>query len=143
MSDISRNEAELEGLPVPNHSDGYLEITAVQAQTQLQIAEFRLAGTPVFGTAAFTLPADLAIIGESAFEGMTAMTIVDAGHVTSIGPNAFKGCTGLTEIRLPAGCAVDGSAFTGCGTVYVFAPAGDTTEASCAAIANCVFMPTE
>ena len=120
-----------------------LEVTAVQAQNQLQIAEFRLAGMPVFGTAAFTLPVDLATIGESAFEGMTAMTIVDAGHVTSIGPNAFKGCTGLTEIRLPAGCAVDESAFTGCGTVYVFAPAGSTTEASCATIANCVFMPTE
>ena len=98
---------------------------------------------PSFGPAAFTLPADLATIGESAFEGMTAMTVVDAGHVTAIGANAFRGCTALTQLRLPAACTIDVTAFTGCDTVFIFAPAGGTTEANCAAIANVVFVPAD
>ncbi len=98
---------------------------------------------PTFGPAAFTLPANLATIGESAFEGMTAMTVVDAGHVTAIGANAFRGCTALTQLLLPAACKIDVTAFTGCDTVFIFAPAGGTTEASCAAIANVVFVPAD
>ncbi len=98
---------------------------------------------PAFGPAAFTLPAALKTIEESAFEGMTAVTVVDAGQVTAIGPNAFQGCTNLTQIRLPKTCEINSSAFDGCGTVYVFAPAGGTTETSCDRITNCVFVPTE
>ena len=98
---------------------------------------------PAFGPAAFTLPAALKTIEESAFEGMTAVTVVDAGHVTAIGPNAFKGCTNLTQIRLPKTCEINSSAFSGCGTVYVFAPADGTTETSCDRITNCVFVSTE
>ena len=98
---------------------------------------------PAFGPAAFTLPAALKTIEESAFEGMTAVTVVDAGQVTAIGPNAFQGCTNLTQIRLPKTCEINSSAFSGCGTVYVFAPAGGTTETSCDRIKNCVFVPTE
>ena len=98
---------------------------------------------PAFGPAAFTLPAALKTIEESAFEGMTAVTVVDASHVTAIGPDAFKGCTNLTQIRLPKTCEINSSAFSGCGTVYVFAPAGGTTKTSCNRITNCVFVPTE
>ena len=98
---------------------------------------------PAFGPAAFTLPAALKTIEESAFEGMTAVTVVDAGQVTAIGPNAFQGCTNLTQIRLPKTCEINSSAFSGCGTVYVFAPAGGTTETICNRITNCVFVPTE
>ena len=97
---------------------------------------------PDFGPATFTLPAALTTIEESAFEGMTNMTIVDASSVTSIGANAFKN-SGLTQIRLPQNCAIDATAFEGCATVYVFAPAGGTTVTSCAGIANCVFVPAE
>ena len=68
------------------------------------------------------------------------MSVVDAGHCTEIGKNAFKDCVNLTQIRLPAGCDIDPAAFSGCGTVYVFAPAGGTTETGCAAVANCVFV---
>ena len=108
----------------------------------MQLGGFSLVGTPVFGTANFTLPADLTAIEESAFEGLTAMTVVDAGSVTSIGANAFKDCTALTWIRLSGNCTIDATAFDGCGTVYIFAPAGGDTEASCEGIANCVFVAT-
>ncbi len=90
-------------------------------------AAFRKLSLPAFGTPDFTLPAALKTIEESAFEGMTLMHIVDAGSVTSIGKWAFKD-TGLTQIKLPQNCSIDADAFTGCGTVYVFAPAGGTTE---------------
>ncbi len=95
---------------------------------------------PVFGPAAFTLPAALNVIEESAFEGMTAMTVVDAGHCTAVGKWAFKGCTGLTELKLPKNCTINPDAFTGCSLVYIFAPAGGSTEAYCAAHENCVFV---
>ena len=94
---------------------------------------------PAFGTPDFTLPAALQTIEESAFEGMTLMHIVDADSVTSIGKWAFKD-TGLTQIRLPQNCAIDSTAFTGCGTVYVFAPAGGTTEDWCQNRSGIVFV---
>jgi hypothetical protein len=93
-----------------------------------------------FGPASFTIPSACTSIEKSTFEETTALTVVDAGHVTAIGPDAFSGCKSLTQIRLPADCAIDASAFTGCGTVFVFAPAGGTTEACCEGIANCIFV---
>ena len=97
---------------------------------------------PTFGPAAFTLPAALTIIEESAFEGNIALTVVEAGEgVTTIGADAFKGCTNLTQIKVPANCAIDSAAFTGCGTVYVFAPEGGSAQTSCQGIGNCVFVP--
>jgi len=102
-------------------------------------AAFRKLSLPAFGTPDFTLPAALKTIEESAFEGMTLMHIVDAGSVTSIGKWAFKD-TGLTQIRLPQNCSIDSTAFTGCGTVYVFAPAGGTTEDWCQNRSGIVFV---
>jgi hypothetical protein len=96
---------------------------------------------PAFGTPTFTMPAALTTIEESAFEGMTNMTVVDAHSVTSVGKDAFRGCTGLTQIRLAKDCDIDPYAFTGCGTVYVYAPAGGTTQAYCTQETNpCVFV---
>ena len=118
-----------------------MNVTAVRgAGGQLQIGEFKLVGTPVFGTAAFSLPASLRTIEESAFEDMTAMISVDAGSVTSVGANAFKDCSALNRIRLSKNCTIAPDAFTGCGTVYIFAPAGGSTEAYCNAHENCVFV---
>ena len=94
----------------------------------------------LFGPASFTIPSACTSIEKSTFEETTALTVVDASHVTAIGPDAFSGCTGLTQIRLPADCAIDASAFTSCGTVYVFAAAGGTTESGCEGIANCIFV---
>ena len=93
-----------------------------------------------FGPAAFTLPASLTTIEASAFAGDTALTVMDAHSVTAIRAEAFRGCTSLTQIHLHRDCQIDPTAFAGCGTVYVFAPAGGDTQASCASIANCVFM---
>ena len=38
--EISRRESELEGLPLPNYSDGYLEITAVQRKIAERLLQF-------------------------------------------------------------------------------------------------------
>ena len=37
-------------------------------------------------------------------------------------------------------CAIDADAFTGCGTVYIFAPAGGTTEDWCRDRTGIVFI---
>ena len=85
-----------------------------------------------FGPASFTLPAATKTLGESAFEGDTSVTIVDAQLCAALGANAFKGCTNLTQIRLPKDCSIDATAFTGCtGLSGIFAPAGGTTETWC------------
>ena len=90
--------------------------------------------------ATFTLPQNARMIDESAFEGLTLMTAVDARYCTSIGANAFKGCTGLTQIQLPQNCSIHSSAFSGCGTVYVYAPSGGTTETYCDQYDNLIFL---
>lgn len=117
-----------------------LKITGIRSGGTMQLSGFSLVGTPVFGEAAFTLPSSLTELGESAFEGMTAMTAVDAGHCTVIGRWAFRNCTGLNRIRLPGTCTIDADAFAGCGTVYIFAQPGGSTEAYCDAHENCVFV---
>ena len=93
-----------------------------------------------FGTPNFTLPAACTAIEESAFEGLTLIKVVDASHCASIGKNAFKGCTNLNQIRLPKNCAIDANAFSGCGTIYVYAPAGGTTETYCGSHENLIFV---
>lgn len=94
---------------------------------------------PFFGEPDFTLPSALTAIEESAFEGITGMTVVDASHCASIGKDAFKGCVNLTQIRLPKNCAIDPDAF-GSQTIYVFAPAGGDTQAYCENHGNLIFV---
>ena len=96
---------------------------------------------PPFGDPDFTMPAALKTIEESAFEGMPLLHVVDAGSVTAIGKGAFKD-TGLTQIKLPQNCQIDADAFEGCGTVYVFAPAGGSTEAFCDSHDGVTFVAT-
>ena len=91
-------------------------------------------------TASFTLPAGTTAIEESAFAGDTAITLVDAKNCAHIGANAFEDCLNLSEIRLPGNCTIDGSAFIGCGTVYVFAPAGGTTQTFCGTRPYLIFV---
>ena len=53
-------------------------------------------------------------------------------------------CNGRREFwgedRLPENCHIDDSAFDGCGTVYVFAPAGGTTDSWCDEHTGIVFV---
>jgi len=91
-----------------------------------------------FGTPDFTMPGELAEIMESAFEGLGNMKVVDAHGCAAIGKDAFKD-TGLARIRLPKDCEIDPEAF-GNRKIYVFAPAGGTTEAYCAGHDNLVFI---
>ena len=93
--------------------------------------------------AAFSLPDAIAEIEESAFEGNTAMTVVDAKNCQSIGANAFAGCENLSEIHLGKNCTIASDAFADSGTLYVFAPAGGTTESFCSSRPNILFVSIE
>jgi len=95
---------------------------------------------PEFGYPDFIMPEGLTAIEAGAFEGVTSMAVVDAHACAFIGQDAFKG-TGLKQIRLPKDCAIDSAAFDEEGVVYVFAPAGGTTQSHCAERANLVFIP--
>ncbi len=119
-----------------------LEISAIASGSVLQLSEFRLIGVPVFGSPDFILPSQLSEIEQSAFEGLTTMSAVDAKNCVSIGSRAFKG-SGLTRIKLPKDCSIDDDAFEDCGKVYVFAPAGGSTEAYCAGKTGMVFVAEE
>ena len=94
---------------------------------------------PEFGDPDFAMPEDLAVVEESAFEGVTSVTVVDAHSCASIGQDAFKG-TGLKKIRLPKDCAISDAAFDEDGLVYIFAPSGGTTQSYCAERDNLVFI---
>ena len=117
-------------------SDRSIYLSAVSADGTMQMFV-----RPTFGTPNFTLPAELNTIEANAFEGAELVTVVDAHSCDAIGPEAFRDCAGLTQILLPVDCLIDPTAFSGCnGPVFVFAPAGGDTEASCAAILLCVFI---
>ena len=92
-----------------------------------------------FGTPDFTLPAGTTTIEASAFEGVEEMTVMDAHTCTFIGKDAFKDCTELKQIKLPKDCAIHDAAFDD-QKIYVFAPAGGTTEAYCASRENLIFV---
>ena len=90
--------------------------------------------------AGFSLPDRIDRIEESAFEEDASIIVVDAKNCRTIGAKAFAYCSRLSEIHLPADCTIDGTAFEGSGTVYVFAPAGGTTEAFCAVRNYLIFV---
>ncbi len=98
---------------------------------------------PPFGEPDFTLPAGLSEIGEEAFEGIAAMTvIVIPDSCRTIGEHAFRDCTNLYQVRIPADCAIGTDAFDGCTTVYIYGTAGSPAHAYCQdpQHANCVFV---
>ena len=145
---------ELESLTYAPANGEAEEITEITADAETGAYAFTMPRMPVivsavftrllpeFGTPNFTLPADTTTIGESAFEGVDEMEIVDASNVTSIGANAFRDCTELKQIRLPMDCAIEDAAFDD-QTIYVFAPAGGDTEAYCDDHENLIFVEEE
>ena len=61
------------------------------------------------------LPSSLAIISESAFDGCTALTTVEAPGLIAIGNYAFRNCTSLTTLSLPSTLSTLGTgSFQGC-----------------------------
>ena len=88
------------------HGDVPVEVIAEGAfkdNTNLQIVE---------------VPLSLRSIANSAFEGCTALTVIDGFRITNlkyIGDNAFKGCTSLKTLSFPETLETIGkSAFEGC-----------------------------
>lgn len=61
------------------------------------------------------LPPSVKTIGESAFDGCTALTTIEAPGLVSVGKYAFRSCTALQEITLPDTLSQLGdNAFQGC-----------------------------
>ena len=128
-----------------NTEGGYryyrLEVTAgAQNGSTLQLAEFKLIGTPTFGTPDFTLPAAITTVEEEAFlsAGMSVVLVPDS--CTSISDHAFKDCAALTQIHIPAACTLGTDVFDGCTLVYVFGTSGSPAETYCQEHENCVFV---
>ena len=95
---------------------------------------------PVFGEPDFVLPAEIAEIEESAFEGAAMSIVYIPDTCTRIGSYAFKDCLSLTQVWIPEGCSVDADAFSGCGRVYIFGKAGSAAESYCEEYDNLTFI---
>ena len=93
-----------------------------------------------FGTPDFTLPADITLIEEYAFEGIDAHIVYIPDGCTEIGTYAFKDCANLRQIRIPEGCAIGEFAFYGCEHVYVFSVPGGGAAQYCRYHDNCTFV---
>ena len=130
---IRIHDGQLEVIPVTVNPDGSISSKSDKFSEFILIYE-----NTAFGQATFTMPAQLTMIEESAFEGNTMMTIVDAHNCSFIGENAFMD-TGLTQIRLPKDCRIQESAFDD-KTIYVFAPDGGITRTYCDGHDNIVFI---
>ena len=129
---------------IPTATDAgtyYVWYRVVGDANHLDTAAARLTSivAPEFGDPDFVMPEDLTAIQESAFEGVASMVVVDAHTCAAIGKDAFKD-TGLAQIRLPKDCEISDAAFDEEGLVYVYAPAGGTTQAYCEAYDNLVFI---
>ena len=103
---------------------------------------------PSFGKYDFQVPESLAVIPESAFEKIGAVTVYVPDTCTEIMANAFRDCGQLRLIRLPKNCTIARTAFIGCRTdpdsldwddenqrledcsdlLAILAPAGGTTQ---------------
>ena len=92
------------------------------------------------GTPDFTLPADITLIEEHAFEGIDAQIVYIPDGCTEIEPYAFKDCKNLIRVRIPSGCAIGEFAFEGCENLYIFSVSGDGAEQYCAHHDNCTFV---
>ena len=76
-------------------------------------------------TFSIVLP-DATSIGEKAFNGCTALTIVSLPAATTIGYSAFNGCDALTSVSLPAATTIGDQAFDDCALTSVSLPVAIT-----------------
>ena len=81
------------------------------------------------GLETFTIPENITEIGNSAFEGCTALkTITIPASVKKIGQAAFKGCTGISTFAVPSGLETIGNeSFYGTGATSFTIPASVTS----------------
>ena len=67
------------------------------------------------------------LLGESAFEGCTALTTVNMESLQNIGKKSFKGCTGLKNVTYSSVTTIGDYAFSGCtGITGITFPAATT-----------------
>ncbi len=59
-----------------------------------------------FGEADMCMPAGIAEVAESAFEGMPVTSVWIPDSCVSVGDHAFRNCTKLTRIRIPKDCGM-------------------------------------
>ena len=105
-----------------------------------ETGEMSLTQKSDFGTPDFTLPVDITLIEDYAFEGTDAHIVYIPDGCTEIGPYAFKDCRNLAQIRIPTGCAIGEFAFDGCENVYIFSVSGGGAEQYCEHHDNCTFV---
>jgi hypothetical protein len=100
---------------------------------------------PATKKGAFTVPASVTSIGDSAFydcTGLTSITIPEG--VTTLGDNAFNGCTGLTSITIPASVTTIGrNAFFFCSALTSITIPASVTNIGTGAFYGCPGAPAK
>ncbi len=84
--------------------------------------------TVLSGLNGMTLPANLTIIEDEAFEGGSAQYVVLPAGTSSIGKRAFADNTGLLLIKIPKGAALDPTALAGSTSVVAVLDSDDNTN---------------
>ena len=80
-------------------------------------------------TGTFRLPASLKIIGEDAFEGTAAESLILESEVATVESRAFAGMAELREVYIPAGVeALAEDAFAGAESLTVYGTEGSLAE---------------
>ena len=88
-----------------------------------------------------TLPEDLTLIEEEAFEGIDATAVRVPAGVTEIRMRAFANCPNLRHVYLPGVKKLEAKAFEGCGALYLYGPEGSVAETYAERNSGVEFIP--
>ena len=79
-----------------------------------------------------TMPSDLIVIDDYAFEGASLTTLSIPDSVHSIGIGAFKDCGSLRTVCIPASVtSIGAGAFDGCGSLKVYCVRNSVAHGYC------------
>ena len=109
--------------------DGVSVVVLTPESTMLRAKNLVMNAKGADDKADFVLPQFLSLIGESAFEGITAESVEVTGNVAAIEARAFADCKSLKEIAIPKTVLkIDDHAFDGCTGVTVYGARGSEAE---------------
>lgn len=109
-------------------ADGVSVVVLTPAETVAE-AESLAKGAAEESRRDFALPEHLTLIGEGAFEGISARRVEITANVVAVGAHAFADCKFLREIHIPATVLkVDDHALDGCRDVMVYGVKGTEAE---------------
>ena len=93
-------------------------LTTIDGENVTSLGESAFDGCTALKTV--SLP-KLKTIGKGSFRGCTALTSADYSNVETVGDEAFQGCTGITSITFAKAKTIGASAFEGCSKLATLA----------------------